>query len=275
MGLSRSFAIYCHIAPNGKRYIGQTCQSPESRWRNGEGYRKSPYFKNAIKKYGWDNIQHVVLCWCSSKENADFLEQWFIEKYDTANPKHGYNLTKGGGGGLGRKASQKQLDWIKQLNATYVMTEEHRAKISNSLKRKFRTGELVRNPPSEETREKLRIANSGPNSARYGTHISEETRARMRAAHTGKVLTDEHRKKLSESHLKSKKKRRIPVYQFTLDGEYVSSYGSMKEAERETGIFSSAIRCCCIGRSHQSGGYIWCYQDKPETFPGPIKGPFS
>lgn len=274
MALTRSFAIYCHTTPSGKRYIGQTCQSPEKRWRNGDGYRKCPFFKNAINKYGWDNIEHAVLCWCSSKDDADYLEQWFIDKYDTSNPEHGYNLTKGGGGGLGREASQRQRDWMRQYNATHTPTAEQRKKISETLKRKFKSGELVRESPSEEAREKNRIAHTGPNNVRYGTHVSEETRARMSAAQRGRKLSDEQRKKLSAAHLKSTKKKRIPVYQFTLDGEFIASYGSMKEAERETGIFSAAIRCCCIGKSHQSGGYIWCYQDKPETFPSPVRGSF-
>lgn len=56
-----NFTIYKHICPNGKVYIGQTSLNPESRWQKGRHYKGSPYFYNAILKYGWDNIEHIIL----------------------------------------------------------------------------------------------------------------------------------------------------------------------------------------------------------------------
>ena len=32
------WTVYRHIAPSGKVYIGITCQKPEYRWNNGNGY---------------------------------------------------------------------------------------------------------------------------------------------------------------------------------------------------------------------------------------------
>lgn len=270
--MSREFCIYCHTTPNGKKYIGQTCQNPRTRWRNGEGYQKSVYFYNAIKKYGWDNIKHVVLCWCSSKESADFLERWFIKKYKTNDSVHGYNLTDGGGGGLGREPSDRQRKWMSEYSRGLVWTDERRKKVSDTLKHKYSNGEIVRRPLTDEERRRRSDARKGELNPRYGTHISEETRAKMSRSHKGKVLSKEHRDKLSKAHLNSFKKKRCPVYQFTLDGKYLRSYTSMKEAERETGILAASISCCCRGKSRTSGGYIWCLQSKPETFPGPVEG---
>ena len=34
-----NYTVYCHIFPNGKRYVGITKQKPEYRWDNGNGYR--------------------------------------------------------------------------------------------------------------------------------------------------------------------------------------------------------------------------------------------
>ena len=50
-----------HICPNKKVYIGITSKNVNTRWQNGKGYPNNPYFTNAILKYGWDNIQHIIL----------------------------------------------------------------------------------------------------------------------------------------------------------------------------------------------------------------------
>lgn len=47
------YIIYMHVnKKNNKKYIGQTCQDPERRWRGGEGYKDSPRFWTAIQSYG-------------------------------------------------------------------------------------------------------------------------------------------------------------------------------------------------------------------------------
>lgn len=54
--------IYCHRnKQNGKVYIGQTCKTLDERACRGNGYRDSPRFYNAIKKYGWDMFESSVL----------------------------------------------------------------------------------------------------------------------------------------------------------------------------------------------------------------------
>ena len=91
-----NFCVYKHTAPNGKVYIGITCQKPEERWKNGKGYGNNKHFKAAIQYYGWPNIQHEIIKDNLTKEQACILEKELIKIFDSTNPKKGYNQSTGG-----------------------------------------------------------------------------------------------------------------------------------------------------------------------------------
>lgn len=54
--------------------------------------------------------------------------------------------------------------------------------------------------------------------------------------------------------------RRIPIYQFSLDGEFLQKFSSCSEAEEKTGVGAKAI-WAAIKSKGTSGGYIWCYSE--------------
>ena len=92
-----NYKIYVHINKvNGKIYIGQTCQTLQDRGREGNGYKRCPYFWNAIQKYGWDNFEHIILIDNLSLEEANLFEEELIKKYNTTNRNYGYNVYYGG-----------------------------------------------------------------------------------------------------------------------------------------------------------------------------------
>ena len=92
------YIIYQHVNKiNGKRYIGQTSQEPNKRWRDGKGYSDSPKFWEAIQKYGWDNFEHIIIEEGNSQDWANEREIYWIAYYDTFNnDDKGYNMTPGG-----------------------------------------------------------------------------------------------------------------------------------------------------------------------------------
>lgn len=271
----RTFYIYCHTAPNGKRYVGQTCQQPERRWGEGRGYRGQEHFKRAIDKYGWDNFEHVVLCSVSSKEYADFLEQWFIEKWDTFNSEHGYNHTKGGGGCLGHKLSAEALMKLRQANMGRTLSGDSRKKISTTLKRKYASGEIQAVGMSEDARAKMSAERMGKGNPMYGRHQTEEVRERIGAASRGKKRPTEWKQNISKGRFESEKIKRRAVNQYTTDGTLVAQYRSIKEASDATGIACPNIQSCCIHLNWTVKGTVWRYQDAPETFPPRQMGLFS
>lgn len=96
---NKLFLVYKHTSPDGKVYIGITCRATERRWRNGEGYKRHPYFYNAITKYGWENFKHEILLTNLSEDEAKQREKELIKKYNSNEKDFGYNLTEGGEGG--------------------------------------------------------------------------------------------------------------------------------------------------------------------------------
>lgn len=110
-----SWTVYAHIAPNGKMYVGITSKTPEERWRNGTGYKRSHPIRRAIEKYGWENFQHEIVASGLTKEEAGHFEQLLIKKLNLMDKRYGYNQTSGGetaisGAELSSEARQKLRD---------------------------------------------------------------------------------------------------------------------------------------------------------------------
>ena len=74
-----NYSVYVHVFPNGKLYIGVTRQEPKKRWRSGGGYRNQKAMYEAILKYGWDNIKHIVLVSNLKEDMAMEIEKALIE----------------------------------------------------------------------------------------------------------------------------------------------------------------------------------------------------
>lgn len=94
------YTIYKHKNKiTGKCYIGQTKYSIEYRWKQHlqtiKHKTKNTYpFLRAIEKHGKDTWISGVLATTATKESANALEKYYIEKYDSF--KNGYNATLGG-----------------------------------------------------------------------------------------------------------------------------------------------------------------------------------
>lgn len=96
MNKANNYTVYKHTAPNGKVYIGVTKQEVSRRWKNGFGYSDNEYFFKAIKKYGWNNFKHEIICEELNKEEAEQKEIELIAKYKSNNKQFGYNIYCGG-----------------------------------------------------------------------------------------------------------------------------------------------------------------------------------
>ena len=104
---NETYIVYMHRCPNDNKYIGVTRVKTYSRFHGGSGYRYNKEFYSDIKKYGWRNIEHIIISENIDKEQAYKLEQELIKKYNTTNFKNGYNKQNGG-------EKNKNTDEIKQ-----------------------------------------------------------------------------------------------------------------------------------------------------------------
>ena len=137
----KKYIVYKHTSPSNKIYIGITCQDVERRWRNGDGYKSQKYFYRAIKKYGWDNFEHIVLYRNLEERQAKVLEIALIHYYDSTNPNLGYNLTEGGEGYFGYHPSEETKKKLSENNAKYWkgkhLSDETKKKMSDAKKGKL------------------------------------------------------------------------------------------------------------------------------------------
>lgn len=229
------YTIYEHVSPSGKRYIGQTCQKPTRRWRNGNGYCRNAYFSRAIQKYGWKNFEHNILTTCETLEEANRIEAELIHRYKTNEPEHGYNIS-GGGDGSDRVAEStrvlmseaKKGIFSGENNPNYGRkhTPEERARMSRIQKEYFRT-----HPGTQ-----------------LGRTRSAEARVKQSESRKASVKVQNAIAALNRS--KSKKVKCL---------ETGAVYASTHEVERLTGFRQGNVAAAARGDYKQAYGFHWVY----------------
>ena len=106
-----------------------------------------------------------------------------------------------------------------------------------------------------------------------GRIVSEENRMNLRNSHLGHKHTEKHKEKIGaalrgrtrdhEMIIKAALKRRKPILQYSLDGEFIQEYEGPTLIE---GVHAAGIIYCCKNYLGQSQGYIWRYKES-EDFP--------
>lgn len=282
------YTVYKHTTPSGKVYIGATKKKPEYRWKNGKGYMSNRRFCDAIRKYGWENIEHDVISTGLDKGQAYAMEVELIAKYDATNPAKGYNISIGGEcGALGTHHSPATRRKISEAKKGHTVSSETRRKLSES--HKGAKSPWYGKHLSPETRRKISEANKGANSPNFGKHLSSETRLKMSESHKGHAVGHETRRKISEAlkgannpnygkHLSSETRRKMSeAHKGKKVSEHVilsmteatskkvlcvetgEVYRSLSEASKAAGVSLGAISNALRGKSKTSGGYHWTY----------------
>lgn len=232
----------------GKWYIGKAVDIQERWWvhlhKLRHGTHHSSKLQNSYKKHGEAAFAFRVLEECQPEELNAKEVAWILKKDSYC---AGYNMTTGGEGGPG-----------------VVFTDEMRAKRSgpgNSFYGKKHT---------EASRAKMRAAHHGKTRG----PLSEETRRKISAAHTGMKHTEEAKQKLRDLYKGKKPSAALLAgahrYATSPDNKLAKAvicietgivYFSAAEAARRTGLDRSKISAVCRGDRKSTNGTHWRFAD--------------
>ena len=102
--MKKLYIVYVHITPDGMYYYGVTSQKVERRWGGNGRYYKTTSLYPYIEKFGWDNIQHIVLFKDQTKEDALWIEDFLI----TTAQEDGVCINKQRSGNISKEEGYKQ-----------------------------------------------------------------------------------------------------------------------------------------------------------------------
>jgi group I intron endonuclease len=129
---------------NGKMYIGQTTQLLRRRWNQHcrVDKRGCSILYRAIKKYGKENFIIEVITICSSIEEMNYREVFYIKLFNTMS-SNGYNQTSGGEHPKWSDASRKIMadsakiaqnrPEVKQKNSESNKIAQNRPEVKNKI----------------------------------------------------------------------------------------------------------------------------------------------
>lgn len=237
---------------NNKAYIGVTIQhNYEARWRkhiNSLNYKEGcPLLKKAMKKHGVDQFEFKILLICFDEDLVAYEKQ-YIEKYNTRVP-NGYNILLGGqlgDGNVGFKHSPETIEKIKEKGREFREKnpnhfETYREKLKKSM-------------------EKVDLSSAIKNSIKFQKAM-EERRKKCAELGKGNVLSEDTKKKLSESlktyyknntnNIKIRQKDAVrkalskPIAQYTTENILVKEYSSIAEADSTSGVKNQISSLYC------------------------------
>ena len=227
------WTLYLHIVPKelsgydyDKYYVGITKQRPQKRWGgNGVNY-KSMHFSRAIEKYGWNNIQHIIIANNLTHDEANKFEKTLISKLNS-NGKYGYNVSDGGDGG-----NKKVMYPVNQydLQGNFIASYESAAEAIRAL--------------NIENAHRSRITHC----CKKGDPFTTSTYGYMWSYSDCNIPIHPYRRS-----------NQVPVNQFDLNHNFIKRWDSISEAASYYKILPDSIIKTCQGKYHMSCNSKWEY----------------
>lgn len=251
---------------NNKVYIGQTIVGFRNRYSRGgsdnvslmynyhlknkeDGYYYNKHILSAMNKYGLESFE-VNDCFdiAFSKEELDIKEDTWIRYYDSVN--NGYNEKYGGANGKASEETRRLMSERRRGENNSMYGKKHSEETRRKLKINHWSRTKIYSPPSLK----------GELNPRYGAKHTEETKERIRKGNIGRIITDDMKKKISESNSgKNNGKAKSVVCLNTRE-----IFDTVAEASLKYGIVDTNICGCCNNKATYSGTIngvrmVWAY----------------
>jgi hypothetical protein len=232
MNTQEKFYIYEHVRPDTGAvfYVGKGCRDRAFRASS-----RNEYWNRIVKKAGGFKVSFV--CSDSDEEFIMFAEQERIDQLKRLGISL-CNVTAGGDGLSGM-----------------VLTKEHKQKIAQTKIGVSRPPEVV-----EKVRQTKTGKLTGADNPFFGKHHSEETKAKLRTALSGRVQSEEEKQRRQISRIEAAKKslRCRAVYCIT-NGQ---TYFSISEACRQLNLHRNCVTMVCNKEMHHTAGYKFEWSKK-------------
>lgn len=209
---------------NGKSYIGQTVNYKNRLWQHRRCYEKEDCkFHDAIKEFGFDNFEWVVLETCFGKSKADMLECKYIELFNSY--RNGYNENKGCVGG-----------------------HNARAIVCLSL-----NGEFVQRYDSAADAEKDGFNN-------VNVLLCCKNKLQTCKKHMF-MFEDEYNSNGAKKYIKPVSANKRKVVQCDLNGNLIARYDSVQEASEKSGANRTTLSSVLSQKYKSANGFIFVYEE--------------
>jgi group I intron endonuclease len=230
-----------HNKINSKKYIGSDSNN------NPKYFGSGTYIKKAIKKYGKENFEKVILNEVNDLSLMKELEEYWINYFNAYDNPLFYNATKYSAG-ITKYPEDKKINVSNankgnkyHLGFSQTEYQKSQTRLAN-LGRKQSQNE-------KDQRSKSMLGNKYA----LGNIFSLESREKISKAKIGCICSNETKQKISNKNNK-------PVLQYTKDGEFIKEWKSAKEVCRHFNITS--IHRSLISWNNNSKGFKWKFKNQ-------------
>jgi hypothetical protein len=128
-------------------------------------------FHKAIKKYGVNDFDWIILYQSKDKEHSHNMEKYFINLHKSNHRNIGYNITSGGEGFCGTRSEENKRKSSESAKKRPLVTEETKKKLSEINKARWQ---------NKEYKDKMSLKRKGENNPMFGKTHSLEVKEKLR-----------------------------------------------------------------------------------------------